>query len=955
MDPAWHYVRIGAVVGRDPGPAFSTKGYLGRYGDVARKRWNPLVHFEIHGRDEGRKPVPATAPAPAPMPDAARPAVDVVVPVFNALPDVQACLRSLAEARTGCTIRVLVVNDGSDAETGAWLREAVRTLGTDTVRYELFEHDGNKGYTVAVNTGLKASKAPYVVTLNSDTIVTPNWLDGLIRCMRSSPEIGITGPLSNAASWQNVPDLYGDDGAFAINPLPNGMSAADMARVVFGASARDYPRTTFVNGFCFMIRRAVIDAIGYMDEAAFPTGYGEENDFCIRAQDAGFALAYADDTYVFHAKSKSFGSERRVALSKAGGEALRAKHTAEKFARLVAEVEKTGPMDRVRARIKAALASCTPAPAAAPADRDTALRDAHQRAVKAAEGLVLSPAPSYSPKGYNLAPGFAGASIVLPYAPTTGAPANVPALDIGVHLHLHYPDLADEFIRYLGNIPTAFHLYVSVPDAALVDGLAARFAAGLPRAKVTVRSFENRGRDIGPWLAGFGAQMKAHDYVCHIHSKRSPHNPGKKDWRSQLMGNLMGSPSIVAEVFRLFDKNPQLGMVFPEYHWSLSGQISWGTNYDVCEPLARRMGLSVSRSRLDLFPAGSMFWARGAALKRLFDLNLTFADFPPEQAQVDGTTAHAVERLLGTIAVQSGFRLQQVRSSKPYDLVSYFTASWPYSGKSGEEMNRVVQAYRAAHVEGAATVGLISANAGGYDVVPAHEALDPDVDYHLVADLPTNDSGYLKIHPFPSDGGANSTGKARGIKTNPFAYLDRYEVGIWIDANVMIRESLEPLIRLARDNPQIPVFGIPHPQRNCLYEEAQAVISHNKADPARVQAQVKKYADEGYPKHHGLIETNLMVLNLRHPQIRALFDLWRREVSEQTHRDQLSLNYALWKLGLDWMPLMQEGKNLRTEPQFAYFGHRDNSGYRPVQIDGARVIDPSAQTEQTTAKVLINA
>lgn len=353
LAPAEHYLTLGARLGRTPGPDFDGPAYLATYLDVAARGENPLVHYELHGRGEGRQPKPEKTPNST---ETGTAHVDVVVPVYNALEDVQACLQSLAQAPNAVTLRALVINDGSDEDTTNWLRQACHELTNEAARFQLIEHPENRGYTKAVNTGLKASDAAYVVTLNSDTIVTPFWLDGMIRCMQSDPTIGITGPLSNAASWQNVPDLLGPDGKFAINALPDGVSPAQMADIIHNASRRKYPRSTFVNGFCFMVKRSVLDAVGYMDEGAFPMGYGEENDFCIRAQDAGFTLAYADDTYVFHAKSKSFGTERRVKLSKAGGQALKDKHGADKFAALVKTVENTRAMDDVRRAIKQALA-----------------------------------------------------------------------------------------------------------------------------------------------------------------------------------------------------------------------------------------------------------------------------------------------------------------------------------------------------------------------------------------------------------------------------------------------------------------------------------------------------------------------------------------------------------------------------------------------------------------------
>lgn len=345
IDPAEHYLRWGASMGRDPSPRFSTRHYLKVNPDVAASRRNPLVHYVAYGRKERRSILPHNLK----QADVAV-HVDIVVPVFNALSDVQRCLLSIDARRDGCEVRTIVVNDGSDAETGLWLRAFCDKAG-----FELIEHEGNKGYTRAVNTGLRASTAPYVVTLNSDTVVTRGWLKGLLRCMGSADNIGIAGPLSNAASWQNVPDLLGKDGTFAVNALPEDVSPDEMAAMVGRVSTRAYPRMSFINGFCFMVKREVINTIGVMDEQNFPVGYGEENDFCIRAADAGYELAVADDAYVFHAKSKSFGHEKRKELSRLGSETLRNKHTAGKFQQLVAQVKDTRELDKVRLRIRDAL------------------------------------------------------------------------------------------------------------------------------------------------------------------------------------------------------------------------------------------------------------------------------------------------------------------------------------------------------------------------------------------------------------------------------------------------------------------------------------------------------------------------------------------------------------------------------------------------------------------------
>jgi len=274
--------------------------------------------------------------------------VDIVVPVYNALEDVKLCLASLECCTDGFNVNIIVVNDGSDNLTSQWLREFCH----EKPIFKLIEHAENLGYTVTVNDGLKASTADYVITQNSDTIVSAGWLKGLVRCMQSDPKVGIVGPLSNAATWQNVPNLRDDQGTFTVNDLPPGHTIESMANLVAQVSTRTYPRMPFVNGFCFMIKRDVINAIGYMDAENFPVGYGEENDYCIRALDAGYELAIADDVYVFHAKSKSFGHERRKELSKHGTESLRRKHTAEKYISQVNAAKNTQQLDEVRLRIQ---------------------------------------------------------------------------------------------------------------------------------------------------------------------------------------------------------------------------------------------------------------------------------------------------------------------------------------------------------------------------------------------------------------------------------------------------------------------------------------------------------------------------------------------------------------------------------------------------------------------------
>ena len=246
--------------------------------------------------------------------------VDIVVCVHNALDDVQRCLQSVVRYALQ-PYHLIVIDDGSATETQQYLEDFSESQGVTLIRNEQAQ-----GYTLAANIGLRASTGDYVILLNSDTIVTPRWLDRLVNCAETDPKIGIVGPLSNTASWQSVPEIFDAEGDWADNVLPEALPINEMARRVAVASDRIFPRVPFLNGFCLMIKRALIEEIGYFDDETFGAGYGEENDYCIRTVRADWDLAIADDVYIYHAQSKSYSTERRIELAKMADAALIEKH-----------------------------------------------------------------------------------------------------------------------------------------------------------------------------------------------------------------------------------------------------------------------------------------------------------------------------------------------------------------------------------------------------------------------------------------------------------------------------------------------------------------------------------------------------------------------------------------------------------------------------------------------------
>lgn len=342
---------------------------LGRWSRrIVPARWRPTLlrlakklarglnaaQTHVAARRQARSHTTTNAAAPprghaGPMPlDRRR--VDAVICVHNALPHVQNCIRSVLRHRREQD-RIVVVDDGSALDTQQWL--AGFCAGRDGVH--LIRHETAQGYTRAANAGLRASDADVVVLLNSDTIVTPNWRDNLLHTFDAMPEAGIVGPLSNAASWQSVPACVDPHtGDWALNPLPDGWTQDHMAAIVEAADASPL-YTDLLNGFCFAISKRTLEQIGHLDEARFPQGYGEETDYCLRAKQAGIRCAVARNVYVYHAKSQSFGNERRKTLAATGAATLESRYGAAAIRNAEASVRHSTELASYRAVLADAL------------------------------------------------------------------------------------------------------------------------------------------------------------------------------------------------------------------------------------------------------------------------------------------------------------------------------------------------------------------------------------------------------------------------------------------------------------------------------------------------------------------------------------------------------------------------------------------------------------------------
>jgi len=228
-------------------------------------------------------------------------AIDIIVPVYNAADDLKRCVDSVLLHTSG-DYRLLLIDDASPDPAIAAYFEAIRSRALPQVH--CVSNRSNLGFTLTANLGMNLSRDDAdIVLLNSDAIVTRGWLGKLARCARSDSRIGTITPFSNNAEICSLPRFCEN------NPWPPGRDTEPMVRALELAAVPSYPDLPTGVGFCLYVRRALIDAIGLFDPV-FGLGYGEENDFCMRAARAGFRNVLCDDAFVVHLGGSSFGAKR---------------------------------------------------------------------------------------------------------------------------------------------------------------------------------------------------------------------------------------------------------------------------------------------------------------------------------------------------------------------------------------------------------------------------------------------------------------------------------------------------------------------------------------------------------------------------------------------------------------------------------------------------------------------
>jgi len=236
--------------------------------------------------------------------------VAVVIVNYNAGEHLLRCLASVFASAGDASLDVFLVDNASQDGSARRAVEAHPEV-------HLVENPDNRGFSAAVNQGIRWSRAPFVFLLNPDAEVSAGTLGALVKLARDRPRIGAIGPLirnpdgSVYRSGRKFPTMAEAVGHAFIGPFrpDNRFSRA--------YALADWDRSTerevdWVSMSCMLLRRAALDDVGLLDERFFL--YGEELDLCSRLQDAGWKVLFTPEVEVMHEGGVSTGRSRRMHL-----------------------------------------------------------------------------------------------------------------------------------------------------------------------------------------------------------------------------------------------------------------------------------------------------------------------------------------------------------------------------------------------------------------------------------------------------------------------------------------------------------------------------------------------------------------------------------------------------------------------------------------------------------------
>jgi hypothetical protein len=623
VNPLVHYLQRGAAEGYAPGPLFDAAWYTAQNPDVVRNNLNPLVHYWRVGVTDRRPTMPpasgessATAEShrrPIPRlaaPPLAQPAGRIMVFCWPPAPPSDAHRAPPADAKPQ------IDPQGSAARLAACSATKTEELA------ELAKLYGIEGLCLALPAGVGHAA-----------------LDALL------PPPGVQLPY--CVCWADGRWDLGRDGTL---PEQQDRIAASALRFIDGATAhlRD-PRYLRVDGRPLLVvhahtgRAFTRDTERAWRERCRSAGIGEIFLAGVRSKpemglqqcrfdgvidftddpNAAAEPASHPDCPVFRGVSVPAGSQLRPSgaavdylrsLESAVSQAIGRVHAAQPRLVFVASWEKL--LD------------------AAPPDAGTdfAYLEANRMALLRA-GLRASRLPARQPK------------------------QDVAARSLAVIVHAFYPDIFADLVDQLAEIHREFRgqikFFVSAPHERVATIRALLERVRLPYELTEV---ENRGRDIAPFLRlARQAIDERFDFLLKLHTKKSPHLGDGARWRDDMC-RCLATASQVRWIVPAMRLQPHIGIVAPA-QFVVPLTRHWERNRVRAQWLANRLGIAEVEPSKEMFVAGTMFFARPAALEPLLNLAIRLEDFEPEDGSVDGTMAHAIERAIAFSARAAGLSI----------------------------------------------------------------------------------------------------------------------------------------------------------------------------------------------------------------------------------------------------------------------------------------------------------
>lgn len=237
---------------------------------------------------------------------------------------------------------------------------------------------------------------------------------------------------------------------------------------------------------------------------------------------------------------------------------------------------------------------------------------------------------------------------------------------VGVFCHIYYPDLVSECMEYLTHIPEEYDLYISYSLNETGRAIS-EFIEKHNIRNCVLRNKNNRGRDVSAMLVTFREDILQYKYFCFLHDKKSLGNikdlMSAVKWRKLYFDCLLYNKEYIEGVIEMFESDEELGVLTSpqpfENEFIYGFNDEWLIAYEASVGLAKMLKLErIPQKDINPITLGTSFWARTQALEKLLTYSFTYDDFPNEPIKTDGQLGHAVERMIGFIAEENGYRCE---------------------------------------------------------------------------------------------------------------------------------------------------------------------------------------------------------------------------------------------------------------------------------------------------------